>query len=298
MPKGDPTLASRDHTALPVAACRGAPGGRAQRWRLPAAQPIPSRPARERQIVWRWATRVDAIVSRPSGGASVPQTGERVSCGRSQPAQGCRQPPPRTRGRRGRRARGVVPFDGALRARYGKTNGTSFAGMVTGPNKLMRRIGKRDLITWDAAAGGYRVDPADAEVILANWDSPGSAPLPPVLPEANLKEEDRYSVGLARGRVRGGWRCQDHEAFMRPDSDATVDNRSHSSGCCRLAACASLTSRRGRSGSMPRAQPRPDRGCGLCGFRRQGWTSRSRTWPGRQASGSRRCTADSPPARI
>jgi hypothetical protein len=62
-----------------------------------------------------------------------------------------------------------VPFDGALRARYGKTNGTAFAGMVSGPNKLMRRIAKRDLITWDAAAGGYRIDPADAEIILANW---------------------------------------------------------------------------------------------------------------------------------
>ena len=64
----------------------------------------------------------------------------------------------------------AVPFDDALRARYGKTRGTAFAGMVSGPNKLMRRIAKRDLITWDAAAGGYRIDPADAEIILANWD--------------------------------------------------------------------------------------------------------------------------------
>jgi hypothetical protein len=62
-----------------------------------------------------------------------------------------------------------VPFDDALRARYGKTRGTAFAGMVSGPNKLMRRIAKRDLITWDAAAGGYRIDPADAEIILAHW---------------------------------------------------------------------------------------------------------------------------------
>ena len=62
-----------------------------------------------------------------------------------------------------------VPFDDALRARYGKTNGTAFAGMVSGPNKLMRRIAKRDLITWDAAAEGYRIDPADAEIVLANW---------------------------------------------------------------------------------------------------------------------------------
>ncbi len=62
-----------------------------------------------------------------------------------------------------------VPFDDALRARYGKTNGTAFAGMVSGPNKLMRRVAKRDLITWDGAAGGYRMDPEDAEIILANW---------------------------------------------------------------------------------------------------------------------------------
>lgn len=64
----------------------------------------------------------------------------------------------------------AVAFDDALRARYGKANGTAFAGMVSGPNKLMRRIAKRDLITWDGAAGGYRIDPADAEIILANWD--------------------------------------------------------------------------------------------------------------------------------
>jgi hypothetical protein len=63
----------------------------------------------------------------------------------------------------------AVPFDEGLRARYNKTNGTAFAGMVSGPNKLMRRIAKRDLITWDAAAGGYRIDTGDAEVILANW---------------------------------------------------------------------------------------------------------------------------------
>ena len=62
-----------------------------------------------------------------------------------------------------------VPFDDALRARYGKTTGTAFAGMLSGPNKLMRRIAKRDLIKWDAAAGGYKIDPADAEIILANW---------------------------------------------------------------------------------------------------------------------------------
>ncbi len=61
----------------------------------------------------------------------------------------------------------AVARDAALLARYGKTTGTAFAGMVGGPNKLMRRIAGRDLITWDAAAGAYRVDPRDAEVILA-----------------------------------------------------------------------------------------------------------------------------------
>jgi hypothetical protein len=30
-------------------------------------------------------------------------------------------------------------------------------------------VAQRDLIKWDAAAGGYRIDPADAEIILANW---------------------------------------------------------------------------------------------------------------------------------
>ena len=39
---------------------------------------------------------------------------------------------------------------------------------MSGPNKLVLRIAGRDLITWDAAVGGYRIDPADAEIILAN----------------------------------------------------------------------------------------------------------------------------------
>ena len=71
-----------------------------------------------------------------------------------------------------------MPFDDALRACYRKTNGTAFAGMVSGPNKLMRRIAKRDLITWDPAAEGYRIDPADAEIILANWAECTAAPDP------------------------------------------------------------------------------------------------------------------------
>ena len=59
-----------------------------------------------------------------------------------------------------------------LRARYGKKTGTAFAGIVAGPNKVMRRVGRRDLVSWDADAGGYRMDPADAEVVLQRWQTP------------------------------------------------------------------------------------------------------------------------------
>jgi len=64
-------------------------------------------------------------------------------------------------------ARGqTVSLDDLLMARYGWRTGTALAGTVSGPNKLMRRIGHRDLIVRDAA-GGYRMDPADAEIVLA-----------------------------------------------------------------------------------------------------------------------------------
>ena len=56
-----------------------------------------------------------------------------------------------------------------LRARYGKHTGTSFAGIVAGPNKVMRRVARRDLITWDADLRGYRMDPTDAEIVLQRW---------------------------------------------------------------------------------------------------------------------------------
>lgn len=59
-----------------------------------------------------------------------------------------------------------------LAARYGKRTGTAFAGIVAGPNKVMRRIGRRDLITWDADARGYRMDPVDAEIVLQRWPAP------------------------------------------------------------------------------------------------------------------------------
>ncbi len=64
---------------------------------------------------------------------------------------------------------GALVLDEALRQRYGKRTGTAFAGIVAGPNKVMRRIARRDLLTWDPAAGGYRMHPADAEIVLETW---------------------------------------------------------------------------------------------------------------------------------
>jgi hypothetical protein len=63
-------------------------------------------------------------------------------------------------------------LDADLAARYGKRTGTAFAGIVAGPNKVMRRIARRDLIKWDADARGYRMDPSDAEIILQRWPAP------------------------------------------------------------------------------------------------------------------------------
>jgi hypothetical protein len=63
----------------------------------------------------------------------------------------------------------ALPLDAELTARYGKQTGTAFAGIVGGPNKVMRRVAHRDLITWDADVRGYRMDPADAEIVLQRW---------------------------------------------------------------------------------------------------------------------------------
>ena len=63
----------------------------------------------------------------------------------------------------------ALVLDADLAARYGKRTGTAFAGIVAGPNKVMRRVARRDLIRWDADARGYRMDPADAEVVLQRW---------------------------------------------------------------------------------------------------------------------------------
>jgi hypothetical protein len=63
----------------------------------------------------------------------------------------------------------ALVLDAELTARYGKHTGTSFAGIVAGPNKVMRRVARRDLITWDADVRGYRMDPIDAEIVLQRW---------------------------------------------------------------------------------------------------------------------------------
>ena len=63
----------------------------------------------------------------------------------------------------------ALVLDRDLAARYDKKTGTAFAGIVAGPNKVMRRVARRDLVTWDADVRGYRIDPADAEIILRRW---------------------------------------------------------------------------------------------------------------------------------
>jgi hypothetical protein len=63
----------------------------------------------------------------------------------------------------------TLVLDADLAVRYGKRSGTAFAGIVAGPNKVMRRVGRRDLITWDPDARGYRMEPADAEIVLQRW---------------------------------------------------------------------------------------------------------------------------------
>lgn len=63
----------------------------------------------------------------------------------------------------------ALVLDAELAKRYGKRTGTAFAGIVAGPNKVMRRVARRDLIRWDPDARGYRMDPADAELVLERW---------------------------------------------------------------------------------------------------------------------------------
>ncbi len=66
----------------------------------------------------------------------------------------------------------ALVLDADLAARYGKRTGTAFAGIVAGPNKVMRRVARRDLITWDPDARGYRMDAADADVVIQRWPAP------------------------------------------------------------------------------------------------------------------------------
>ncbi len=67
----------------------------------------------------------------------------------------------------------ALVLNAELAARYGKQSNTAFAGIVAGPNKVMRRVARRDLVTWDADARGYRMDPADAAILLQRWSTPG-----------------------------------------------------------------------------------------------------------------------------
>jgi hypothetical protein len=74
------------------------------------------------------------------------------------------------------RAGAALVLDEALKQRFGKQTGTAFAGIVAGPNKVMRRVARRDLIVWDGAAGGYRMDPAHAAIVLQHWSEQSSPP--------------------------------------------------------------------------------------------------------------------------
>lgn len=76
----------------------------------------------------------------------------------------------------------ALVLDAELAARYGKSTGTAFAGIVAGPNKVMRRVARRDLVTWDSDARGYRMDPADAAIVLQRWPVPAEV-APAVRPD-------------------------------------------------------------------------------------------------------------------
>jgi len=76
----------------------------------------------------------------------------------------------------------ALVLDAVLTARYGKRSGTAFAGIVAGPNKVMRRVARRDLITWDADVRGYRMDPGDAEIVLQRWPVPAEV-VPAIRPD-------------------------------------------------------------------------------------------------------------------
>jgi hypothetical protein len=94
-----------------------------------------------------------------------------------------------------------IPFDDALKGRFGKINGTAFAGIVGGPNKLMRRIANRDLIARDTVLGGYRLDPLDASVVLAAWPEDGSLRSPGSDPPAATSAAPSRPLGIPLDRA-------------------------------------------------------------------------------------------------
>ena len=63
----------------------------------------------------------------------------------------------------------ALVLDANLAARYGKRSGTAFAGIVAGPNKVMRRLPVATLspgMPMCVAIGWIR---ADAEIVLQRW---------------------------------------------------------------------------------------------------------------------------------
>jgi hypothetical protein len=122
-------------------------------------------------IAWRWVMGPQ----RQPGGEVVGDAGDQADLRRRQLGEVLNA----IRGADSRRfvrevaelsARGTaLPLDADLAARYGKTSNTAFAGIVAGPNKVMRRVARRDLISWDGDVRGYRMEPADAEIILQRW---------------------------------------------------------------------------------------------------------------------------------
>ena len=125
-------------------------------------------------LAWRWVMGPE----RQPGVAGIGQTADREDLRRRQLGEVLNA----IRGTDSRRLlrevaelssqNAALVLDASLAERYGKRTGTAFAGIVSGPNKVMRRVARRDLISWDPDARGYRMDPADAEIILERW--PGS----------------------------------------------------------------------------------------------------------------------------
>ena len=124
-------------------------------------------------LAWRWVMGPSRDPGAPSNGAA--NAGEKAELHRRQLGEVLNA----IRGADSRRLvrevaelslkDAAVVLDGDLTARYGKRTGTAFAGIVAGPNKVMRRVARRDLISWDPDAHGYRMDPADAQVVLERW---------------------------------------------------------------------------------------------------------------------------------